>query len=71
MVISLVIDYGELAKVALKKGGWEKEWVGRLRVMRVAGFCDVCVWGVYFCCSGGCLCQGLEGAEICAVGRVG
>jgi hypothetical protein len=48
MIIRLVINYGELVKVALKKGGWEKEWVGGLRVMNVAGFCGphVC-WGVF------------------------
>jgi hypothetical protein len=44
MVIRLVIDYGELVKVALKKGGWEKKWVGWLKVMGFAGFC-----GPYVC----------------------
>jgi hypothetical protein len=44
MVIKLVIDYGELVRVALKKGDeWEKEWVGGLRLMGIAGFCDPCV----------------------------
>jgi hypothetical protein len=44
MVIRLVIDYGELVKVVLKKGGdWEKEWVDGLRVMGVARFCSPCV----------------------------
>jgi hypothetical protein len=67
MVIRLVIDYGELVKVALKKmkrrvgkgvGGW-------VRVMEVAGFCSPCVClGVFFCCSGGCLCQGLQGPGV-------
>jgi hypothetical protein len=30
-----------------------------------AGFCGpcVCVW-VHFCCSGGCFCQGLQGAGV-------
>jgi hypothetical protein len=46
MVIRLVVDYGELVKVALKKkkGGWENEWVGGLRVMGLLGFVAlVCV----------------------------
>jgi hypothetical protein len=30
----------------------------------------VCVW-VYFCCSGGYLCQGLKGLGMCKVGIVG
>jgi hypothetical protein len=42
MVIRLVIDYGELVKVALKWGGWD-EWVGGLRGMGTAGFCGPCV----------------------------
>jgi hypothetical protein len=30
MAIRLVIDYGELAKMAPKKGVWEKEWLSGL-----------------------------------------
>jgi hypothetical protein len=61
IVISLVIDFGELVKVALKEE-WKKVWVGGLRSMGLLNFVAfVCVW-VYFCCrSGGCLCQGLQG----------
>jgi hypothetical protein len=29
MVIRLVIDFGELVKVGLKRGRWEKVWVKR------------------------------------------
>jgi hypothetical protein len=44
MVIRLVIDLGELVKVALKKAGrQEKWWVGELRGMGVAWFCGPCV----------------------------
>jgi hypothetical protein len=59
MVIRLVIDFGELVKVPLKKGeGWEKEWVGGLRGMGAVGLCALmCVWVYFCCCSGGCLCQ--------------
>jgi hypothetical protein len=49
-----------LVKVALKKGGAEKG-VSGLRSM--GALWSLCVW-VYFCCSGGCLCQGLQGAEL-------
>jgi hypothetical protein len=44
MVIRLVIDLGELVKVALKKAGrQEKWWVGELRGMGFAWFCGPCV----------------------------
>jgi hypothetical protein len=36
MVIRLVIDFGELVKVVLKRGG--KEWVGRRKNMGTTGF---------------------------------
>jgi hypothetical protein len=42
MVIRLVIDYGKLVKVALKKEGG-KVWVGVLKVMGGSGFCGPCV----------------------------
>jgi hypothetical protein len=68
MVIRLVIDYGELVMVALKKNkrrGYEKEWMGGLRVMGLLGFVAlVYVWVYFCCCSGGCFCQGLQGAGV-------
>jgi hypothetical protein len=71
MVITLVIDYGELVKVALKKRGVGKR-VGRwVKSVGAAWFvAHMCVW-VHFCCCGGPLCQGLQALGLCAVGRVG
>jgi hypothetical protein len=43
MVIRLVINFGELVKVALKSGGQKKWYVGALRGMGAAGFCGICV----------------------------
>jgi hypothetical protein len=64
IAIRLVIDFGELIKVLLKGGRWEKRWVGKEEVWGLLGFVTlVCVW-VYFCCSGGCLCQGLQEAGV-------
>jgi hypothetical protein len=57
MFIRLIVDFGELVSVALKRVGQEKGWmfwedIGELLVFVAL----VCVW-VYFCCfSGGCLC---------------
>jgi hypothetical protein len=42
MVIRLIIDYGELVKLALKSksvGGKRSRWVDGLRVIGAAGFC--------------------------------
>jgi hypothetical protein len=42
------------------------------RVTRLLSFVAlVCVWVYFCCCSGGCLCQGLFGLELCTVGTVG
>jgi hypothetical protein len=58
--------------VALKRAEWEKGWVGGLRGMGTAGFCGPCVClGVFLLCSGGYLCQGLQGAGLYTVGTVG
>jgi hypothetical protein len=68
MVIRLVIDYEELVKVALKKGGWKKEWVGELRVN--GGYWilwPLCVFGYI---SGVCV-RDCRVLGLCAVGRVG
>jgi hypothetical protein len=34
-------------------------WVGRGRGMGAVGFCGPFMCWVYFCCSVGCVCQGL------------
>jgi hypothetical protein len=71
MVIRIDIDFGKLVKVALR-GRWEKGWVGGGSGKGDAGFCGPCVClGVFLLCSGGCLCQGLQGAWLCTVGTVG
>jgi hypothetical protein len=45
MVIKLVIDLGELVKVALKKGGWKKGGLVGEEVWGLLGFVAlVCVW---------------------------
>jgi hypothetical protein len=63
MVIRLVIDFGELVKVALKGGRKMGGWVGE-EVWGLLGLVAlVCVW-MYFCCySGGCrmLVSGIKG----------
>jgi hypothetical protein len=64
MIIKLVIDFGELVKVALtrKVGKGVGEWGNSMGAL--LGFLVfVCVW-VYFCCSGRCLCQGLQGTGV-------
>jgi hypothetical protein len=43
MVIRLIIDFVELVKVALKKGGCEKGMGGLGLVIGAAGFCVYCV----------------------------
>jgi hypothetical protein len=48
IVIRLVIDYGELLKVALKKEEVEKELMGGLRIMRFAGVLGTCVFWCVF-----------------------
>jgi hypothetical protein len=70
MVISLVIDFGELVKVALKKAGKGGGWV------KMYGGC----WALWSLCVFGCIsvvvvegvcvrdCRGLG---LCAVGTVG
>jgi hypothetical protein len=64
MVIRLVIDFGELVKVALRRGGEKRSgWVGEFLRVLLCFVALVCVL-VCFCCSGGCLCQGLQGAGI-------
>jgi hypothetical protein len=64
-VTRLAIDYGEFVKVALKKEGWEKEWVGAWSVMEVGGVYGPYAFWVYFCYfTVGCLCQGLQGAGV-------
>jgi hypothetical protein len=63
MVIRLVIDFGELVKMALKKGRegvseWVESW-GLLGFMAL-----VCVWVYFCCCSGGCLCREFQRAGV-------
>jgi hypothetical protein len=70
MVIRLDIEIWVIGKGGIKKGGGKKRsgWVGE-EVWVLLGFVAlVCVW-VYFCyCSGGSLCQGLQGLAFCMVG---
>jgi hypothetical protein len=56
--------------VALKKGGQGKGTVVMEVVCGLLGFVALLCVGVYFCCSGGCLCQGCRGLELCTVGTV-
>jgi hypothetical protein len=64
MVIRLIIDFGEFVKVVLKRGVGIG-LCGEGRVIGAAWFCGPCVClGVFLLCSGGCLCQGLQGAVI-------
>jgi hypothetical protein len=50
----LVTDFGEFVKVALKGRVGEEVW-------SLLGFVALMCVCVYFCCNGGCLCQGLQG----------
>jgi hypothetical protein len=60
-----LLALGELVKIALKRDWEVGKGVDWGKDMGVAGFCRPCVcFGVYFCCSGGCLCQGLQGAGV-------
>jgi hypothetical protein len=43
MIIRVVIDFGQLVKVALKRGGQEKGWVGEGSDIGAAGCCGSCV----------------------------
>jgi hypothetical protein len=63
MVIRQDIEIWEIVKGGTKRGRWEKGCVcgdawGLLDFVVL-----VCVW-VYFFCSGGCYCQGLQEAEV-------
>jgi hypothetical protein len=52
-----------MVKVTLKGGGWKKEERLGFRGMGAAEFCGLYAYRLYFCCcSGGYLCQGLQGA---------
>jgi hypothetical protein len=64
MVIRTVIDFGELVMV-VQSGGWEKgDWVGE-EMWELLGFMAlVSVLMCFCCCSGRCLCQGLQGAGV-------
>jgi hypothetical protein len=65
MAIRLLIDLGELVKVALKRWCWEMEYVGGLRGMGDTRLCSPCsCLSVFLLCSGGYLCQGLQRAGI-------
>jgi hypothetical protein len=72
MVIRLVIDHGELVKMALKKREeWEKEWVGELSFGSYWVLWPLCVFG---CISvvvveGACV-RGCKELGLCKVGRV-
>jgi hypothetical protein len=60
-----VIDLGELVKVVLKRGEWEKGWWVGERVGGLLGFVVlVCVWLYFCCCGGGSLFQGFQGTGI-------
>jgi hypothetical protein len=72
MVMRVVIDFGELVKVALKKGRAGKG-VGGLRGMGAAWFCGPCMcFGVFLLleCMGVCV-KDCRGLELCTVGTVG
>jgi hypothetical protein len=57
--------------VALKRGGGNRCMCAGEEVCRLLCFVAlVCVWVYFCCCSGGCLCQGLQGAGVCVVGTV-
>jgi hypothetical protein len=58
MFIRLVIDFGELVKVALQGSGWLGEELRWLLVFVAL----VCVWVYFSCCSGVCLYHGLQEA---------
>jgi hypothetical protein len=62
MIIRLVVDFGGLVNMVLKRGGSGKRCDGwGKKVWELLGFLvPVRVW-VYFCCTGGSLCQGLQG----------
>jgi hypothetical protein len=66
MVIRLVIDFGKLVKVVLKRRGVGKGWRDGGR--GIVGLLDfvalVCVWVYFCCCSGGCLCWGFQGTRV-------
>jgi hypothetical protein len=70
VVISLVIDFGELAKVAPK--GKVGKWVeGCWRMYGDYWVFLICVWVYFSCFSGGYLCQGLQRVELGTVGATG
>jgi hypothetical protein len=70
MIIKLVIDSGEFIKAL--KGELGKGVFGGEVVWVLLGFVAlVCVWVYFCCCSGGCLCQGLQELGLCTVGKLG
>jgi hypothetical protein len=68
IVISLVIDFGELVKVALKEE-WKKVWVGGLRSMGLLNFVAfVCIFVVVV--EGVCV-RDCKVLGLCTFGTVG
>jgi hypothetical protein len=65
MVISLVINLGELVKVVLKRRGGKRSGCVGEDVWGLLGFVALeCVWVYFCCCSGGCVFQGLQGSLV-------
>jgi hypothetical protein len=71
MVIRLNMETWVIGKVGIKSGGgkghgWVEEelWV-------LLGFVSLmCIWVYFYCCSGRCLCYGLQGYGVYTIGTV-
>jgi hypothetical protein len=63
MAIRLDVETWVIGKGGTKKKVWEKGgWVGEEIWGLLSFVALVCVWVYFCCCSGGCFCQGFQGA---------
>jgi hypothetical protein len=67
MIVWLEIETCVIGKGGAKRGVWNREL--EEEVWGLLGFGTlVCVWVYFRCCSGGCLCNGLQVPGVCTVG---
>jgi hypothetical protein len=71
MLVRQDVEIWEICEGGTKRWSWKLGGDMGEEIWELLGFVAiVCVW-VNFCCTVGCLCQGLQGLGLCKVGTVG